>query len=296
MTDVPPVPAQQRQPRKFSPPASGESLLIDGHYYFIGAEIGKGAFGTVYECSDEWRNRLVAKVLMPRDLPYEEIRENWNAEIQKLLQLRHPNVTFIHNACEYKDTFYLILERCSHTLEDVINFPGLTPDLWIPWVARDVLQGLNYIHTFGYVHKDIHPGNVFVAETRDLMVQNKETVWSFKIGDLGISRLETEMKVMNTLLAQWMLPPEALDPDKFGPIGRTVDVYHVGLLLLALANKSTPSFTHQEILNGEPRKMAEASTSKFAPVIAKALRRHVAARTPTALQFWRDISSITGQS
>lgn len=296
MTAGPPAATPQQQPRKFSPPATGESILIDGHYYFIGAEIGKGAFGTVYECSDEWRNRLVAKVLMPRDRPYDEIKDNWNSEIQKLLALRHPNVTFIHNACEYKDTFYLILERCSHTLESVISYPGLTPDLWIPWVARDVLQGLNYIHTFGYVHKDIHPGNVFVAESRDAMVPSKETVWSFKIGDLGISRLETDMRVMNTLLAQWMLPPEALAPEEFGSVGRTVDVYHVGLLLLALANRGIPSFTHEQIVAGEPRKMAEASSSKFAPAIAKALRRHVAARTPTALQFWRDIASVTGQT
>src|SRR5262245_41213910 len=162
MTDEPaqePLKAQQ-PPRTFTPPAKGEAINCDGHYYFIGEELGKGSFGVVYKCTDEWSNELVAKVLMPRERPYEEIRENWNSELAKLLALRHPNITYLHAAFEYKDTFYLILERCSFTLDSLISYEDMTPDRWIPWIARDVLQGLDYVHANGYVHKDIHPGNV----------------------------------------------------------------------------------------------------------------------------------------
>ena len=89
-----------------------------------------------------------------------------------------------------------------------------------------------------------------------------------------------------------MLPPEALDPLEFGPVGRTLDIYHVGLLLLALLLGQSPSFTREEILAGVPRQTAESLPSKYGPVIAQALHRHASARIPTAVQFWREIASV----
>jgi serine/threonine-protein kinase len=172
---------------------------VDGHTYRIGTLLGTGAFGAVYSCTDEWGNDLVAKVLLP-NRSYEDVKQSWLFELNQLVTLRHPNITYVHKAFEWRDTFYLVLERCTFTLETLIVSPGLVPDLWIPWVAKDILQGLEYIHGNGYVHKDIHPGNVYVAQTRDSMVSTKDPVWSFKIGDLGISNLEANLRP-NTLMA-----------------------------------------------------------------------------------------------
>ncbi|TBR07863.1 MAG: serine/threonine-protein kinase [Rugosibacter sp.] len=287
-----PSESSQTSPKTFKPPTRGQSILVDGKYYFIGEKLGNGSFGEVFECQDEWSNQLVAKVLVPRNQTYDEVRENWLQELRKLLDLRHPNITHVYAAFECDDTFYLVIERCSMTLDSIINLPGGNGDVWLPYVARDILQGLEYMHVNGYVHKDIHAGNVFVSQTIDRMVPSKDAVWSFKVGDLGISRLESDIEIFNTLLAQWMLPPEAIDPAEFGPVDRTLDVYHVGLLLLALLLGYSPSFTRDEIAAGVPRQTAEKLPSKYASVVAKALRRHAVARIPTAVQFWREIASV----
>jgi serine/threonine-protein kinase len=121
------------------------------------------------------------------------------------------------------------------------------------------------------------------------MVPTKEPVWCFKIGDLGISRLEGDINLFNTILAQWMVPPEYLDPTEFGVIDKHVDIYHVGLLLLSLLINKVPTFSHEEILSGAPKRVAETLSSPYAPPIARALRRHVIHRTQTALDMWRDI-------
>lgn len=269
----------------------GEAIPVDGRYYWIGERLGAGSFGEVYACTDEWQNSLVAKILLPRDRPYAEIRESWQRECSRLLELRHPNITYVHSAFEYKDTFYIVLERCALTLNDLINHPNLTPDVWIPHVARDVLQGLDYLHQFRYVHKDVHPGNVMVSQSFDRMVPDREPVWSFKIGDLGIANLEESIQGVNSIFAQWMLPPEVIDPT-FGSLGKGVDIYHTGLLLLGLATKTTPAFTTEEIVAGRPREAAENCGSQYAGPIAKALRRHVDSRTATAMDFWRDIMGV----
>jgi serine/threonine protein kinase len=189
---------QEPQPRNFQLPVLGETIRIRGHTYYIGDEINKGGFATVYACSDEWSNHLVAKILLPKGQVFEEVQLSWAEEIHKLLNFRHPNITYMYDAFVHNDAFYIILERCSSTLEELINFPDLNGDIWIPHVARDSLQGLKFIHDMDFVHKDMHPGNVFVSKSIDRMVPSKPPVWSFKIGDFGISRLEGDIGSANT--------------------------------------------------------------------------------------------------
>ena len=86
-----------------------------------------------------------------------------------------------------------------------------------------------------------------------------------------------------------MVPPEYLNPAEFGKMGKPVDIYHTGLLLLGLLLNRIPEFTREEILEGVPRRMAENLQSPYAPAIAKALRRHIEHRTQSALEMWREI-------
>ena len=296
MTDTaPPAPDWLKVPptKVFTPPVAGEQIESRRCRYSIGQKIAEGAFGAIFEAWDEWNNRLVAKVPVPHERPYPDVRAEWIDELTKLVHLRHPNITFVHDAFEYRDTFYIIIERCFATLNDLIlrvrSSPVLVGSLWIPFVARGLLQGVDYIHRSGYVHKDLHAGNVFLAQILDEMNQDRAPTLTVKIGDLGISRVESDIRIFGTIIAGWMQPPEFLDPIEFGSIDRRVDIYHSALLLLSLLTETPLSFTQEEISNGTPRQTAERSRSRYSAAIAKALRRHVAYRTPSALEFWKEI-------
>ena len=283
---IPPVPRTSVLPRP------GEVIKYKGIRYQIGEQIGCGRFGVVFDCRNQWGTELVAKVLWPRNRPYETIRSEWLNEFKKLRLLQHPNVVRIYQAFECRDTFYLIFEKCLCTLKDWTSNFNINGDLWLPDVSHDVLNGLRHIHDHGYVHKDLHPGNIFVSEQRDPTAPDKPPIWRFKIGDLGISRREVDIR-FNTILAQWMLPPEYLMPQDFGAPGgridKRIDIYHVGLLLVSLLLNQTPNFTLADIITGQPRKLAERLSSRYAAAIARALRRHVIYRTPSAIDMWREI-------
>jgi serine/threonine protein kinase len=268
-------------------PKPGDQLTHNGRKYFLGDEIGQGYFGKVFGCSDRWANELVAKILLPRGRTYEQVEAEWKRELSNLLTLRHPHITYAYDAFEYNQTFFLVLERCGSDLHELIKLDKLQPEKWLPSLARDVLQGLEFIHHAGFVHKDLHPGNIFVAWHRDRVLPHKEPVVSFKIGDLGITRLESDINVFNTMLAQWMLPPEALDPGSFGEIGRTVDIYHIGLVFLSLLLGQVPNFDRVQVLAGEPRRLAEQLKSPYAAPVARALRRHTRERYQSAAEFWQ---------
>ena len=289
-----PLTALLQQQPQFVPPQNGDLITYRDLKYLIGEQIGTGAFGAVYNCWDEWGNELVAKILIPQTQTYSQLRNNWMQEFVKLQQLRHPRITFIHQAFECNNNFYLIVEKCESNLNSLFDHVanGSDGEIWLPYIARDVLNALHYIHEHGYVHKDLHPGNILISLQKDAMVPSKVPIWQFKIADLGISRLEGDIRLFNTILAQWMLPPEHLDPNQFGVLGKHIDIYHFGLLLLGLVVNPLPRFTPAEILEGEPRKLAENHSSAYAPVIARALRRNVSSRTQSALCMWREISAV----
>ena len=287
---------QQLAFKNFTPPAPGEGMTYREVTYFIGREIGKGAFGVVYECTDSWGNELAAKVLLPREQPYEIIRDNWAKEFEALVTFRHPFVTHIFAAFEYRDTFYLITERCHDTLNNLFaieNYNGFT---WIMPIARCVLQALHFLHGAGVVHKDLHPGNVFTSIIKDELIPDKYNAMRFKIGDLGISKVIENIDAMNTLFAEWMLPPEALDPAEYGTLDHRVDIYHCGLLFLQVLHGRLLTLTREQVLEGVPRQMAEALPPPFNFAISKALRRHVIYRTASAMEFWRDLQHPNQES
>lgn len=285
-------PAITPQPIKtFRLPQLGKRIFHGGYEYTIGSSLGQGVFGAVWECSDLWGNQLAAKVILPNELPYETIRDAWNLELGKLLQLRHPNITFLHDAFEYDDTFYLILERCTSTLKDLLAWRDLKGEIWVLPLARCILQAVEFIHRAGLVHKDLHAGNVYTTHVRDELTPWSVMATTFKVGDLGISGPIDQIDWFNTKLAQWMLPPEVLGPGSFGSPGKLVDIYHCGLLLLSLLLGSEVSFTEAEVAAGVPRNRAEALGTPLGDAVAVALRRHVGSRPQSALEMWRAVSA-----
>jgi serine/threonine-protein kinase len=261
--------------------------LLTGNTYTMGEQIGEGNFGVVFSCVDVWGNDLAAKVLKPI-APYEKVRASAVVEMQKLFVLRHPNITYVFDAFEFRDTFYIITERCYCPLSHLLNWADFSGPPWLMPIARCLLQAVHYMHLSQYVHQDIHSGNVFAAFAKNEMDPTDPGAIQFKVGDLGVAKLFGDLNPTNTR-ALWMLPPEAFEPAEFGPSDHRIDIYHVGLLLLQLANSREVQFSKEEILAGRPRDMALALPPPYNFALEKALRRHVAFRTASAMELWRDL-------
>ena len=276
-------------------PTSGEVItsLATGNSYTMGEKIGEGSFGIVYRCNDIWQNTLAAKVLKPIGT-YEKVKTAAAAEFIKLLQLRNPFITFVYDAFEYRDTFYIITECCFCPISSLFAMEKFNGILWLVPIARCLLQAVHYLHINSYVHQDIHLGNVFAAVVKDEMMPESPGVIQFKLGDLGVARVLSEVDAKNTR-AQWMLPPEVLNSSEYGPMDARIDIYHVGLLFLQLAYSKELRFTEEEILKGKPREMALSLPAPYNFAIEKTLRRHVNFRTANAMEIWRDFHTPSGQ-
>lgn len=274
-------------------PKPGDSVRsADGNVYHIGEKIGEGNFSIVFSAIDDWDNELAVKILKPAGQLFEAVMASFEKEKESLLLFRHPAVTHIYNAFPCENLFYLITERCAYTIRDLIKLDGFNGIGWIKPMARSILQAVAEIHKLGYVHRDIHLGNVFTSILRNAYAPSSgDSVIRFKLGDFGISRLAKDTSPAGTM-AVWLRPPEVLMPNDFAPLDLRVDIYHIGLLFLQMLYKAELTFTKQEVCEGKPKKMALDYNCVYSRVLAKALEPHPKDRYTSAISFWYDIRSL----
>ncbi len=256
----------------------------------MGHGIGEGNFGFVFHCKDTWGNHLAAKVLKPCGIPYERIRASAESEFRKLHHLRHPNITYVFDAFEYRDTFYIVTECCHAPVSDLFSLQGFNGQYWLMPIARCLLQAVHYLHINQFAHQDIHAGNVLTAFARNEVDPLDPGAVQFKLADLGVSKVFNELNAFNTLNDS-IRPPEAIDESEFGPIDQRIDVYQTGLLLLQFAVSRQLMFTSEQVLAALPREHALKLPAPLNFALEKALRRHASHRTATAMELWRDLNS-----
>lgn len=283
---IPPFSTQTGALPELVEPSPGTSLVSTRGTYVVGRRIGAGAFGAVYDCLGPFDQRYALKLFRPANRPYEEVRAEWARETARLFSLRHPNVVYLYDAFERDWLFFLALERCDHTLADMLGRPlgeGLIIEL-----ARQLLAAVQYLHDHDIVHGDLYPGNVLIVQ------QERPTV---KISDFGISNeLRGAFAVRPAIVHHAIMAPEILES---GYTSKQSDLYQLGLVLywmLAGEPAIAPGARYEEIVPmiaaGDPRKKAEALGTPLAQIVARLLRRRESFRYGSAREVWEDLRQL----
>jgi serine/threonine-protein kinase len=148
-----------------------------GFSYLLGKLIGDGAFGAVFDCVGPFDQSFALKVFGPGNRSIDEVRADWLREAGRLYRLRHPNIVYVFDYFEANGLFYLVLERCDHSLEDMLGTPFT--DRLVVEIMRQLLFAVQYLADNEIVHNDLHAGNILVMQGEKLVC---------KISDLGIAQ------------------------------------------------------------------------------------------------------------
>uniref|UniRef100_A0A1X7UJ62 Uncharacterized protein n=2 Tax=Amphimedon queenslandica TaxID=400682 RepID=A0A1X7UJ62_AMPQE len=155
---------------------------IVGERYLKGDLLGVGAYSKVREMLDcVTLCRRAVKIMKQRRLSrILNGEENVRREIKILKKLNHRNVIKLLDVFsdDNKQKLYIVLEYCVGGLQEMLD---KAPRNKFPiWQAHkyfvQLIEGLEYLHSCGIVHKDIKPGNLLLT-TDDVV----------KISDFGVA-------------------------------------------------------------------------------------------------------------
>jgi hypothetical protein len=167
--------------------------LLGGHTlagrYRIGEVIGRGGFAAVYDAVDERLGRTVAvKVitLAASGDEADELRKRFDREARASASLHHPNVVAIYDfgTDPTLGLDFLVMERLrGEDLRARLRRPEPIPLADALRILRDAADGVDAGHRTGLVHRDLKPGNIFLAET------NRPGGFRVCVVDFGIARI-----------------------------------------------------------------------------------------------------------
>ncbi|CAH0551974.1 unnamed protein product [Brassicogethes aeneus] len=208
-----------------------------GHEYESLSRIGSGAYGTVYKAKDKRTNRVVALKKVCVALTEDGIPMNTLREIGLLKQLNaheHPNIVRLLDICYGHRTgkeliMYLVFEHVEQDLGSYIERnPRGFNTIQIKNLSREILNGVDFLHSNRIVHRDLKPQNLLVTFDGHI-----------KLADFGLAKTyDFDMKLTSVVVTLWYRAPEVL----LGlPYATPVDVWSIGCIIVELYNL-TPLF------------------------------------------------------
>ncbi|XP_050296881.1 cyclin-dependent kinase 4-like [Anthonomus grandis grandis] len=196
--------------------------------------IGRGAYGTVYKARDKQTGLEVAlkKVCIPMTedgIPMNTLREI--ALLQQLNHHDHPNVVKLLDICHGQQMgrdlmMFLVFE---HVEQDLAMYMSKNPKGFsvshIRDLSREIVNGVDFLHSNRIVHRDLKPQNLLVTKDGHI-----------KLADFGLAKTyDYEMKLTSVVVTLWYRAPEVL----FGlPYSSAVDIWSIGCIIVELYTRS----------------------------------------------------------
>uniref|UniRef100_A0A915DHA7 non-specific serine/threonine protein kinase n=1 Tax=Ditylenchus dipsaci TaxID=166011 RepID=A0A915DHA7_9BILA len=137
--------------------------------YLFGNVIGEGSYSKVKEVL---HTRLLVRraVKIIKDKRLRKIpggEQNVQREIEVLKRVRHINVVELFEVfrVEEKQKLYIVMEFCVCSLQQMLDncVQKKLPEFQAHLYFAQMIDGLDYLHSQGIIHKDIKPGNLLLS-------------------------------------------------------------------------------------------------------------------------------------
>jgi serine/threonine protein kinase len=213
--------------------------------YEILRELGRGGMGVVYQARQVALGRMVAlKVLLGGRHASETTRARFQAEVESIARLQHPNLIQVFEIGEHEGDTFFSMDYCSGgNLEERIEKSPLLARHAAELVAI-LARAMHAAHERGVIHRDLKPANVLLS-----VLTGNEDAWGIrgvgtpKITDFGLAK-RMDVPSSQTRTEQVMGTPSYMAPEQAkgqnAQVGPATDIYALGAILYRLLTGRPP--------------------------------------------------------
>jgi len=267
--------------------SSGQLIgeVLNGKY-LIERELGRGAMGIVFAARHAvLETRFAVKMLAPEFAADARLRERFFKEALAQSNFDHPNVNRAVDYFEQGQHLFLVLGFVDGVpLGSLIAKGRPLPEARVRTIMAGVLEGLDYVHRHGVIHRDVKPSNILVA------ADDRAVLIDFGIAlRAGGTRLTRHGGRVGTV--EYMSPEQITTPDQ---LDHRTDVYSAGVVLFEMATGAVPfdgasdfeiEQKHVRTPPPPPRRSNRQLSAGLARVILKALEKDPARRFQGCAEF-----------
>lgn len=204
--------------------------------YRILRKLGRGGLTAVYKVWHEPTHRLGAlRVILPELIHHEWAKSLFEHEISVIQHLVHPNIVRLLDHKREEPSYssyssYSVYEYLPGGDLYTYAHSGVDSESAVVRMGCHILEGLDYVHQKGIVHRDIKPHNMFLTEDG-----------TCKLSDFDLAKKRGEPEILKTdhvLGPIGFTAPEQIVT--FEEVTPSADVYSVGVSLYYVLTKKFP--------------------------------------------------------
>jgi eukaryotic-like serine/threonine-protein kinase len=224
------------------PGDSSPSLVgrVLGDAYAVERPLGAGGMGAVYVARHTRTGRSYAvKVLLQDRALSPENSRRFRREAKALAAIGHAGIIAVHDFSESPDGLaYIVMDLLEG--EDLASRLRRGPLLWpeIQRIGEEVAAALGAAHAVGILHRDLKPGNIFLA--RQPGAPDRAVLLDFGLAKAIDPTTETQLTSTGEVLGTplYMAPEQARGDELDG----RADLYSLGAVLFEMVT-GRPPFT-----------------------------------------------------
>ncbi|MFT4593336.1 MAG: serine/threonine protein kinase [Phycisphaerales bacterium] len=263
--------------------------------YRIIRKLGAGAMATVFLAQQESLDRPVAiKVLPKKFSENEDFLERFYKEGRAAAKLNDANIVQAYDVGKSGEYHYFVMEYVDGdtVYEQITEKKKLSQEEALP-IIRQVALALKHAHRVGFIHRDIKPKNIMIANNGDV-----------KLADLGLARALDDREAAEAEAGRAYGTPYYISPEQIRgkkDITPAADIYGLGATLyhMVTGNVPFPGKNPSDVMHRHlkqelvpPDHINPTLSAGFSQIIEMMMAKEVSQRYQNASDLIEDLDAV----